>query len=147
MDVFMSGFPERLAEALIKSLSQNDLEKFYTYIKYLQVALATLYIPTVWFICSAIKYTVKRRKILLRKWGKLKVFLANLSIFIFVGIPIFSTIKAMSNLNSTAILIYNSLSNRVLSLDQFKIIQFVIGLAQVILFSLFMSRKIEPSKK
>jgi hypothetical protein len=143
----MSGFPERVAEALVKSLSQNDLEEFYTYVKYLQIALTTLYFPVSCCLGGIIGYTVKRRKVLLRKWGRLQVFLVNLSVFIFLWIPIYSTVRAMSNLNSVAISMHKSLSSCVLSLEQLSIFQFSIGLTQVLLLSIFMSKYIELSKK
>jgi hypothetical protein len=143
----MSNFPERLAEAVVKSLSQKDLEEFYTYIKFLHIALTTLQMPLCCLLGSVIGYTIKRRKVLLRKWGKLQVLLVNLSVFIFIGLPIFSTLRNIVNLNLAANLMYGSLSNLAPSPNGFWRVQVFIGLAQVLLLSIFASRQIGLSKK
>jgi hypothetical protein len=52
--MFMSGFAKRLAEVLVKSLSQEDLDQVYIYISYLQVCLTSLYLVTTIFLGSIV---------------------------------------------------------------------------------------------
>jgi hypothetical protein len=143
----MSSFSERLAEALIKSLSQKDLAQFYIYIKYLQVCLTSLQPLAFVILGGIIGHTIKRRKALLRKWGKWQILLVNFSIFFFLCLPVFLTMEAIIELNTSSNIIYNSLSTPILSPNRLHQIQIAIGFIQLQVYCIFMYKQLKLSKR
>jgi hypothetical protein len=143
----MSSFSERLAEALIKSLSEKDLAQLYIYIKYLQVCINSLYPLSFIALGSIVGYTIKQREALLQKWGKWQILLINFSVFFFLFLPIFLTIEAIVELNVSSNIIYNSLSVQVLSPNRLQQIQYTIGLIQVQVYGIFVYQQLKLSKK
>lgn len=143
----MSGFSERLAEALIKSLSQQDLNQLYVYIKYLQICFTTVQNTSLMIIGNVIGITVGQRIASLKIWSKQQIIVANLGVLLFLGVPIFLMLEAVVELNSASNLMNQSLSNYVMLPDDVWKIQFVIGLVQVLSYSAFSTSQRESNRK